>query len=180
MARFVSQVGLFASARVPDALHGIDGVEGTVCLAVVADVIKNEKFRLRADEGGVADAGALEIGFDFFGDVSRITGVGFAGDRIGDIADEHQGGHLEKRIDFRRCCIRNHQHVAGVDGLPSADAGAVEAEAVFEAAFVQFTDGHAEVLPHARKIHETQIYDLYAVFLCHCQYLFWCHNCPPE
>jgi hypothetical protein len=29
---------------------------------------------------------------------------------------------------------------------------------------VQFADGHGEVLPHARKIHETDVYHLYAVF----------------
>jgi hypothetical protein len=39
-----------------------------------ADVVEDEKFRLRADEGRVADAGALQVGFGLLGDVrgSRV------------------------------------------------------------------------------------------------------------
>jgi hypothetical protein len=40
--------------------------KSTVALAVVADVVEDEKFGFRTDEGRVADAGALEIGFRLF------------------------------------------------------------------------------------------------------------------
>jgi hypothetical protein len=42
-----------------------------------------------------------------------------------------------ERIDERRLGLRQDEHVALVDRLPAADAGAVEAEAVFEDVFVQ-------------------------------------------
>src|SRR5205823_6558128 len=44
-----------------------------------------------------------------------------------------------------------------VDGLPAADAGAVEAQAFLEGVFAQLLGGDGEVLPQAGEVHEAQI-----------------------
>ena len=53
--------------------------------------------------------------------------------------------------------LRHHEHVALVDGLPAADARAVEAQAVFEHVLRQLADRNGEVLPQAGKVHEPQV-----------------------
>ena len=50
-----------------------------------------------------------------------------------------------------------HEHVALVNPLPAANAGAVEAQAVLEHALVELADGNREVLPRSQKIAEPQI-----------------------
>ena len=69
----------------------------------------------------------------------------------------HSVGIVGERIDERRLGLRHDEHVALVDRLPAADAGAVEAEAVLEHVLVELVDGDREVLPEAGKVHEPQV-----------------------
>ena len=66
-------------------------------------------------------------------------------------------GSVGERIENRRLGLRHHEHVALVDRLPAANAGAVEAQAVFEHVLCQLVDRNREVLPDAGKIHEPQV-----------------------
>jgi hypothetical protein len=106
------------------------------------------------------------------GDVARIAGVGFAGDGIHDVADQHHGGLLVERIDFGCGGVRDHQHVAGVDGLPSADTGAVESEAVFKArSSVNSLTGTVKCCHIPGKSINAKIDHLYAFLFNHCHIL---------
>ena len=53
--------------------------------------------------------------------------------------------------------IRDEQHVALIDGRPSADAGPVDAEPFLERLLVQFGDGIRNVLLQAGQVGETQV-----------------------
>ena len=179
VAGFISQVGAFVTPRIPDALHGVDFIEGPVARRLEANFVENEEFCFGADEGRVADAGAFEIGFGLLGDVARIPGVGLTCDGVDDVAHHHEGRDFEKGVHFGGGRIGNDEHITGVDGLPAANTGAVKTETVFEAGFVQFAHGNREVLPNAGEIQETDIHNLGAFFLCKSQYVFGCHDVPP-
>src|SRR5262249_37414329 len=75
---------------VPLPLGRVDVVEALVLILGVADVVENEELGFRAEVGDVADAGGLQVGFGFAGDVARVAGVVFLGDRIDDVADQRQ------------------------------------------------------------------------------------------
>ena len=85
-------------------------------------------------------------------------------------------GIVGERIDERRVGLRHEEHVALVDRLPAADAGAVEAQAVFEDVFVELVDGDREVLPDAGEIHEPQVDGLDVVLATHRQNCLWSHS----
>ncbi len=87
-------------------------------------------------------------------------------DRVGSSANGSSDGRLR---------LRHHQHVALVDRLPAADAGAVEAQAVLEDVLVQLVDGDGEVLPQAGKVHEPQVDRLDVLFPAQRQNFFGCH-----
>ncbi len=97
---FVAQVGTFVSAGVPGAFNGVDLIKRPVLRGIKADIIKNKKFGFRADINGVADTGGFEIILDFPGDEAGIPGIGFEGDGIFDVADQHQGRDFKKRVHF--------------------------------------------------------------------------------
>ena len=76
-----------------------------------AHVVENEKLRFRSEERGVGDAGALQIGFRFFGDAARVAIVRLARDRIDDRADEAQRRLGVEDVDPRRGRIGDDEHV---------------------------------------------------------------------
>ena len=88
-------------------------------------------------------------------------------------------GSVGERIEEGRLGLRHDEHVALVDRLPAADAGAVEAQAVFEHVFVELVDGDREVLPQAGKIHEPQIDRLDVLFAAQRQNFFGLHSNLP-
>ena len=74
--------------------------------------VENEKLRFRSEERRVGDAGALQIGFRFFGDAARIAIVRLARDRIDDRADETERRLGVEDVDPGRRRIGNDEHVA--------------------------------------------------------------------
>ncbi len=121
MARFVAQVGELFTAGVPCALDRVDHVEGLVGAGIVADFVKDEEFSFRTKEGGVADTGRFEISLCLAGDVARIAGIIFFGDRIEYVADQRQGRDGDERIHLGGGRIRQQDHVGSMDRLPSAN-----------------------------------------------------------
>jgi hypothetical protein len=70
-----------------------------------------------------------------------IAIVGFAGDRIDDVADQAQRRHGEQNGSMQAVAgIGHEQHVAVVDRPPAADGRPVEPGAVLEQAFRQFPE----------------------------------------
>jgi hypothetical protein len=122
--------------------------------------------------------GRLEIGLGLARDPARVARVRLARDRILDVADQHERRMIEERIDERGLRIRDHQHVALVDRLPTADRRAVEAHAVFERALVDLADRIRAVLPLTREIREAKIDDLHVVLLGELEHLFGGHSEP--
>ena len=88
-----------------------------------------------------------------------------ARDGIDHVAQHHQRLGFVKRIDHGGGRVGNQQHVAFVDGGPSADAGPVEAETFFEGALLQLGDRIGNMLLHAGQVGEAQIELLHVVFL---------------
>ena len=144
-------------AAIPLAFFAIEEEVAAVRRLVEADVVEDEELGFGADEAGVGDAGALQVVDRLAGDVARIARVILARDRVLHVADHAERGDLGERIDERRVGLRQEEHVALVDRLPAADAGAVEAEAFFEDFFFELLDGDREVLPDAGEVHEPHV-----------------------
>ena len=75
-------------------------------------------------------------------------------DRVGSAAEGVDNG------GFR---LGNHEHVAFVDRLPAADAGAVKAQTFLEDILVQLVHGNREVLPDSGEVHEPQVHGLHVL-----------------
>jgi hypothetical protein len=120
---------------------------------------------LGAEEGGVGDARALEVGLGLLRHVARVAGVGLAGERVVDeeVDDERLAG--AERVQLRVVGVREQEHVRLVDLLEAADRGAVEAEAVVEHVLRERADRHGEVLHHARQVAEADVDHLDALLL---------------
>jgi hypothetical protein len=66
-------------------------------------------------------------------------------------------GSLKKGIEADRGGLGNGEHVGGVDGLPAADGGAVEADALFKGSFIPGFEGVGTVLPGAEHVDELEV-----------------------
>ena len=179
VADLVAQVRVFLAAAIPLAFATVDEVVARVGRLVEADVVENEELKLRAHEARVGDAGALEIGRGLAGDVARIAAVVLAGDRVLDVADHRQGLDRAERVEDGGFGLRDDEHVALVDPLPAADAGAVEAQAVLEDVLVELVDGNGEVLPEAGEVHEAEIDRLDVPSRGRMPILLWVSRVPP-
>ena len=127
-------------------------------IGIVTDSVEDEELRLRTKVGGVGNAGGLEVGLCLLRDVSRISIVIGAGDGVGDIADQTQRRILCEGIHYRGVAIRHHQHVARLDRHPSANRGAVDAEAFFKRRLIlELRDGNRKMLPTAEQVDELDI-----------------------
>ena len=163
-------------AAIPVTFVRIDVVVARILRGVVAQRVEDEKLRLGSKERRVADAGGLEIGLGLARDVARVARVVGAGDGVGDVGDDAQRRILGERIHHRSIRVWNHQHVAVVDRLPSANRRTVEAQAFVEGSFIlELGDRGSEMLPRAKQVDEFHIDHHHALFLDHCQYLFWRH-----
>ena len=125
-----SVVLIEGAARVPDALFGIDEEVALVLLVVVAGAIEDEELRLRAPVAFIRNAGALQVLLRLAGDVARVPGVGLSRHGVPDVTDDRQGRHLQHRVNECPGGVRHNEHVGFVNGLESANAGAVKAGAV--------------------------------------------------
>ena len=96
-----------------------------VLLDAKPHAIENEKFRFRAEIGGIADAHFGKIGFGMFGDRARIARVGLAGARLEYVGKENKRRVVGERIHHRGRDIRLEDHVEFADLLPARDRRAV-------------------------------------------------------
>ena len=74
--------------------------------------------------------------------------------------------------------IGNEQHVALVDGGPSANARTVDAEAFFEGVFGQLADGIGDVLLQTGQIGEAQIHLVHFFLFGKLQHFLGVHGPP--
>ena len=180
VARLVAEVGILHAPRVPTALLGVDVVVALVLVLVEAHVVEDEELRLRTEVRRVADAGGAQVRLRLARNVARIAGVVLAGDRIADVADHHQRLARHERIDEAGRGNRLDQHVRLVDGLPTADAGAVKPQSGLEVILRELARRNRKVLPQTGKVHEPHVDHLHAFVRDQLHYVagrLECHVC---
>jgi hypothetical protein len=89
-------------------------------------VVEDEELGLRAEEGGIADAGGLEVFLGALGDGARIALVALHGHGLDDVAAQDHGGVVREGVQDRRAVVRHQDHVGLVDALPAGDRRTVE------------------------------------------------------
>ena len=162
----VAEVGAFVGAAVPTAFQRVYRIERLMGLLVEPDVVEDEKLRFRPENGHVGDLGAPQVVLRPLGDAARVACIILAGDGVLNGADQRQGRHLGERIHQRGVRIGQDEHVGFVDGLPAANGGAVEAEAVLEYIGFQHGNRYGKVLPDAGQIDELEIDHLRLLVTC--------------
>ncbi|MNX95858.1 hypothetical protein D3C86_1281530 [compost metagenome] len=166
LARTVTAVAVLEFlARRPRGFLGMDLHRATLHVDVPGHAVENEEFRFRTEEGGVAQAGALQVGFGALRDGTRIAVVTLAVRRLDHVAGQHQRRFFVERVDVGRVRIRHQQHVRSFDTLPAGDRRTVEGVTAFELVFIEVRHGHGHVLLLAFGIGETEIDELDVVFL---------------
>jgi hypothetical protein len=140
---------------------------------VPAHRIEDEELELGAEEGGVGDAGGLEVGLGAVRERARVARVALHRGRLDDVAAQDDGRLLEERVDDGRRGVRHQDHVGLVDALPAGDRRAVEHLAVGEQALVDGMRRHGDVLLLAARVAEAEVDELRALVLDQLQY-----GCP--
>ena len=164
-ADFVAEVRVLIAAGVPDGFLAVHGVEATVALGVILDVVEDEELSFGSDEALVSQAGADEVFLGAGGDSAGIAVVGFLRARLRDGAGQRERHVPAEGINERRGGVGHRQHVGSFDALPTAHGGTVEAETFGEDFLGEFADGATEVLPHAERVHEFEVNNLGARLL---------------
>ena len=157
MPQLVAQVGSAALAGVPDALFGINIVIAAVSILIVADVVKNIEFQLWSPVADVGNSCALEVTFGLLGDIAGIAAITLASNGVEHVAGQTEGRNPEDRIDIGSFRICDQQHVAFMNQLKSANAGAIEADSLVKQVLVQVFHWQRKMLPDARQVHKLQI-----------------------
>ncbi len=83
---FVSEVRSCGTA-VPNPFFRIDKIIGRLGCLIKANIVKNKKFRFRADISGVTDTRGFQVGLCFLCNIARIFIIIFVQDGIFDVAD---------------------------------------------------------------------------------------------
>src|SRR5690554_3225153 len=115
----VAEIWAFIAACIPRAFTGVAGAEGGVGIAFEANIVENEKFGFGAKINGVGNAGRLQIGFGFGGNMARIAAVGLTGNRVKNIADKTERWHFHEWIELGCGRVGMQLHIGGMHGLPA-------------------------------------------------------------
>ena len=161
----VAEVRMLVCSGVPRALFRVNRVKAAFCIVRVLHVIENEELGFWAKEGRVANPGGGKVLFRFPSDAARVAAVALARDRIHDVADQRERGLGEEGVHFCGGEVRDHLHVAGVNRLPAADAGAVEHAPVFQHVLAKVGHGEHDVLPGAEEVNELEVHRDHLVVL---------------
>src|SRR5690606_13293094 len=136
-ARTVAAVGaLEVVTGNPGSFFGVDLVHLAAHARAPLDAVEYEEFRLRTEQGGVGNAGGLQVFLGALADGTRVTVVALDGGRLDDVAAHDHGADIGERIHHGGGIIRHQDHVGLVDVLPAGNGGAVKHLAVFEELFV--------------------------------------------
>ncbi|VXB37347.1 conserved hypothetical protein [Massilia sp. 9I] len=150
----VGRPGCFLRVDLDEAARHVD---------LPADRVEDEEFRFRAEVGGVAQAGRLQVGFGALGDRARVAVVALAVRRFDHVALHEQRGLFHERVEVGGVRVRQQQHVGGFDALPAGDRRTVEGVARFELVFVEVRHGDGHVLLLAAGVREAQVNELHFV-----------------
>ena len=174
--RAVAEVAaLELEVRGPRGFLGIDLHEAAGHVDLPLDGIEDEELGLGTEIGDVAQARALQIRLGFLRDGARVALVALAGQRLENVAGEHDGRLIVEGIHALRIGIGHEQHVGGLDALPARDRGAVECVAVLELVVAERLHGHGDVLLLSLRIGEAQVDEFDLVFLDCLEDVGYCH-----
>ena len=140
------------------------------------DAVENEELGFRAKEGGVADAGGLEVSFAALGDRARVAVIAAAVGRVDDVAGQHQRRFVEEGVDISGRRIGHQLHVGRLNTFPASNRRTVEGVPILKLVFVEGADRNGHVLFLATGIGKAEIDELDVVFLDHLDYILRaCH-----
>src|SRR5208282_4299612 len=160
-------------------LFRVNVIKRVLRLGIEADVVENKKLRLRAEKRLVRHAAVTQVGLRLLRDVARIARIRLLRDGVHGVRDHAQRRRLAERVHKARLRVRHQQHVRLVDGRPAPDRAAVHPEPFGKALLAEFRNRKTHVLPHARKIGESQVQHLCVVLRRILQYLFRLHSSSP-
>ena len=179
--RTVTQVAAFRRGiGRPGTFFGRDLEHGTVHLVLPVHFVEDEEFRLRTEEGGVAQTGGLQEFLGTLGDGTRVALIALHGGRLDDVTAQHQGGVFGERVEEGSAVVRHQDHVGFVDALPTFDGGTIEHLAVLEEFLIHCTRRDGDVLLLALGVGEAQINPLDFVFFNQGKCLLSHGNSPME
>mmetsp|Transcript_36595 Transcript_36595/g.84874 ORF Transcript_36595/g.84874 Transcript_36595/m.84874 type:complete len:214 (-) Transcript_36595:4688-5329(-) len=150
---------------VPGAFFGLDLEERAGHLVAPAHAVEDEELGLRAEVGGIAQAGGLQIGLGALGQRARVALIRLAVGGVDHVAGQDQRRLFKEGVDVGRVRIGHQQHVRGFDALPAGDRGAVEGMARRELVFIKRGHGHGDVLLLATGVGEAEVDELDFVLL---------------
>ena len=162
-------------AAVPEPFLGIDVIIAVVVGLVEADAVQDIELGFRPEVGAFGHAAGFQVRLGLVRHVSRVPRIVFAGDGIADVANEAERWSAGEGVDEGCAGIGKQQHVALVDRLKAANAGAVKSHAFGEGVFSELPGRDREVLPQAGEVHELQVDDLNPFVLDHLDHFFSCH-----
>jgi hypothetical protein len=149
----------------PRRLFGEDLHEAARHVHLPLDRVEDEELGLGTEIGGVAEAGALEVGLGLLRDGARVALVSLARRGLEHVAGQDQRGLVVERVHVRGIRIRHQQHVGCLDALPARDRRAVEGMPILELALVERLRRDGHVLFLALCIGKAQVDELDLVFL---------------
>ena len=129
--------------------------------------IKYEKFRLRSEESGVADARRLQVSLGALGDRTRVAVVALAVGRFDHVAGQDQRRFIGERIHARAARVGHQQHVGGLDAFPAGNRRTVKGMAVGKFVVSENLGRHGYMLFLAPGIGKPQVNELDFVVLEH-------------
>ncbi len=154
-------------ATVPGGFVFFDFEPDAARLIAPAHAVEDEELGLRSEEGGVTQAGRLEVGLGAAGDGARVAVIGLAVAGLHHVALQEQRGFFEEGVDVGGVRGGHELHVRGLDALPASDGRAVEGVARGEFVLAERRNRHGDVLLLASGVGETEVDEFDFVVLHH-------------
>lgn len=166
----VTEIAAFeVEPRRPGRLFGIDLVEALARGVLPANCVENEEFGFGAEIRGVADPGALQIGFGALCDRTRVAGIALPGRGLQHVAGKDDRVHFTEGVHARARGIGQKKHVGRFDAAPPRKGRAVKGLSEFKRILVDARGGNRKVHFLAGNVGETKFDVLDVVVLEHLQ-----------
>ena len=164
-ARTVTQVAAFYFiVSCPSAFIRRDFVHRALDIGLPVHFVKDEEFRLWAEEGGVAQTGRLQVSFCTLSDRARVAIIALHGSRLDDVATQDQGSVFGEGVQEAGAVFRTQDHVGFINAFPAFNRRAVKHLAVFKKLFIHVACRYGDVLLFTARVGETQVYPLNIMF----------------
>ena len=144
-------------AGVPGGFVFVDFEERARHVVGPTHAVKNEELGFRTEEGCIAQAGRLQVGFAALGDGAGVAVVGLAVGRVQHVAAHEQRSLFVEGVDVRGVRIGHEQHVRSFNALPASDGRTIKGVAGAEFVFIKVRNRHGHVLLFAAGVREAEV-----------------------